>query len=523
MHKILKTIFLITILIGVGLWAGAQQRGTVTPRVAGLEGDSVYMALLGQEYMLKGQEDSLVRVIADKRTAFAADTTDRARKSNEILQLETQVFGLRNRIGSITSRTNAIEQEFILHNMAQGKTVATNTGAGTAAGSSTSGDPNLKNLLDYPYVKNNLAGPEMELLRKAQRDQPAVDRLGEQFLDIYQQIKPLVESYDTIASPAEAQQVYDEWRRGVTGINGLENALDEAWGDPYGDRIYLYSYLLDRLNRTAVLDSLNRVEQEIKRTQHAEAGEVMSPAFAAYPAQLALVAAYEQALAGQFGLPQALDSLGGVVARARKLDYRMPRIEVQEREFVPYADPVQGEEQLYNSQHPIPALDVPAEGTFYSVTIGTFASQPSMETFRKVSPIYSLRLPDRRLRYFIGLYRTYGDAVDAVAKLKEWGFRRPEAVMWKNGEFSNLAAATEEAQGLFRVEFSTATGDLPAQAKEVTDRYARHREVVRTGTTYSVGIFENRLQAQELANALGKVAGVSSQVVEISPEAEPEN
>ncbi|MDR2937062.1 MAG: hypothetical protein LBU80_06975 [Rikenellaceae bacterium] len=520
----MKHIFAVAILAGGGLWTGAQERGTVIPRVAGLEGDSVYMALLVREHDLKTQEDSLVHVIADKRAAFAADTTDRARKSNEILQLETRIFGLRNRIGSVTAQTNTIEQEFILYNMAQGRPVATNTGTETTttSGNGTAGDPNLKNLLDYPYVKHNLARPEMELLRKAQRDQPATDRLGERFSAVYQQIKQLVESYDTVSSPAEAQQLYDQWRRGAATIDSLENALDEVWNDSYGDRIYLYSYLLDKLYRTAVLDSLNREEQEIKRTQNIAAGGMMSPTFAAYPARLALVAAYEQALARQFGLPQALDSLGRVVARARELDYRMALIEVKEKEFIPFADPVQHDEAIYNSQTPIPTLEIPSEGTFYSVMIGIFANQPSMDTFRKVSPVYSLRLPDRRLCYFIGLYRTYGDAVDAAAKLKEWEFRRPEPVIWKNGEFSNMADAADQAQGLFRVEFSNTTGELSAQVKEVTDRYARHREVVRTGTTYSVGIFENRLQAQELSDALGKVADISSRVVEMEPT-EPEN
>ena len=73
----------------------------VKARIAGLEDNAEYMALLSDGVRLQQQEDSVMRVIEQNRKLFAEDVENRAKYGEAILALEEQVFSLRNRKGDI--------------------------------------------------------------------------------------------------------------------------------------------------------------------------------------------------------------------------------------------------------------------------------------------------------------------------------------------------------------------------------------------------------------------------------------
>ena len=91
--------------------------GQVSARVAGLEGNSKYMALLLQEKQLHQREDSVMNVISQTRKLFAAATAEREKYGQEILRLEGELFDIRNRIGEVGNSINVIEQEYVLEHM----------------------------------------------------------------------------------------------------------------------------------------------------------------------------------------------------------------------------------------------------------------------------------------------------------------------------------------------------------------------------------------------------------------------
>ena len=91
--------------------------GQVSARVAGLEGNSKYMALLLQEKQLHQREDSVMNVISQTRKLFAAATAEREKYGQEILRLEGELFDIRNRIGEVGNLINVIEQEYVLEHM----------------------------------------------------------------------------------------------------------------------------------------------------------------------------------------------------------------------------------------------------------------------------------------------------------------------------------------------------------------------------------------------------------------------
>lgn len=105
-------------LFAVALSTGLQGQ-QVTARVAGLESNAKYMSLLEQEQRLHRTEDSVVQVINDTRKLFTAETTDSEKEQlgTKILQLEKELFEIRNQQGVTANEIGAIEQDFILKNL----------------------------------------------------------------------------------------------------------------------------------------------------------------------------------------------------------------------------------------------------------------------------------------------------------------------------------------------------------------------------------------------------------------------
>ena len=110
--KIIFSLFVITLP-----FAGIGQE--ITARVAGLENDSTYMSLLKKEQLLRHTEDSIVQTINTTRQLFTSDIpeSEKEQYATKILQLEKELFEVRNQQGITTNEISVIEQDFILKNL----------------------------------------------------------------------------------------------------------------------------------------------------------------------------------------------------------------------------------------------------------------------------------------------------------------------------------------------------------------------------------------------------------------------
>lgn len=455
----------------------------------GQQQDSVYTALLGEEQALRAREDSLLGVIRSQRALLAADTTDRYDRSQAILRMEEAVFGLRNQLGVVASKINGIEQERILSDLFRPVEMPPTVSEPTT---------NEPNLIDNAYFRENLSPEEYRQLKDAIAGQPEIERLILDYQADYQALEYIAESYALARVQPVADSIYTQYRLRTALIRQKENTFRTLWGERYNQQVYLYSYLLDKLNRTTDLAALNEKNRD---REVFDAERVISVAFASYPGQRALLTGYELALADALKLTAATDSLRHAVPTAPHLAF--PKIELTEKEFVAYQDITFPEVLPYTVDNPVSELEIPEAGTYYSVTIGKFAQRQPVSTFRGAVPV-AYRREGAQWHYFIGLFRTYGEAADAVQQLKEAGFRRPEAVRWKDLEYTNLASEAAENEGLFRVRIQTA-GELPDEIREVLTRYARTKEITRVGDVFYVGTFTDRLQVDEVIQALERV------------------
>ena len=482
----------IVILLLSGVPARGQGAGASAPAQ-----DSLYTVLLQEEQVLRVRTDSLLNVIDRQRELLRADTTDLRARSQAILRLEETVFALRNRMGVVASKINGIEQEYILNNLLRPAAEEPLVPVFAADGS---------NLIDHPYFRENLSADEYRQVRAGKAVQPQLDRLVSNYRSDYRELENLVEAYARETARPAADSIYARYRRLVARIQRTEREFEQLWGERYDQEIYLYSYLLDKLNRMEDLAALN--EQSRDRPVF-DAGQVMSTALAAYPGQRSLLTGYELALADALKFSAAADSL----RRIGKMEENpaLPKIELKEKEFVPYENISFPEASPYTAENPIPVLEIPETGTCYSVMVGTFSQRQAVSIFRGAVPL-SYRRAGTQWRYFAGLFRSYGDVAEAVEQLEEAGFRRPEAVRWRDGVYTNLAEEAAEKGGLFRVEIRTA-GELPEDIRGVLARYARGKEITRIGDLFYAGTFTNSLQADEVVEELKRI-GIEAERVE---------
>ena len=104
------------------------QQPAVEARIAGLENNAEYMSLLGEDARLQQREDSIVNAVAQLRRQLREDPARRQEYSQQILQLESRIFEIRNAKGRLIDRINTIEQEWVLANL-NGGVPSANTAA----------------------------------------------------------------------------------------------------------------------------------------------------------------------------------------------------------------------------------------------------------------------------------------------------------------------------------------------------------------------------------------------------------
>ncbi len=471
------------------------------PRVSGLENDSVYMRLLYEELKLRSGEDSVAGVIRTRRAAFSSDTTDRARRAAELLALEEELFQIRNNLGIIAAETNSIEQQYILRNLDRG------SGSGSSLPSDRTEYDGL--LYGHPFIAQNLPPEDYRWLDSSARTPAPVLRAVDSFRTVYDKLRQIEREYEGSETQNRSDSLFVLYRMENYALRSLESVLLREWV-PYFDRkIYLFSMLLDRMNKSSELSALN---EAAKASRLSAPESYLSPVLAEYPAQWALLRDYEAALARSLGVAapprefaeQAPESLA------------FPLIRLEEKEYAAYGDVEFVTPTVYDASNPIPPIAIPEQGTYYSVTVGTFANRTAPSVFRNAVPVAYERLPGGQWRYFVGLFRSYGEAVEAVETLKKAGFRRPEPVRWKDGKYENLAREAAANQGRYRLVLD-GVGELSGYVREVIGRMAPNKEISRVGDTYYIGVFTDRLQAGELAEALSEPTGSAVRIEEMEP------
>jgi hypothetical protein len=179
-------------------------------------------------------------------------------------------------------------------------------------------------------------------------------------------------------------------------------------------------------------------------------------------------------------------------------------------------------------------LDEPIqkEGITYKIRIGIFSKAPTEAQLKNLSPVTTEKRGSST-RYYVGVFKTYNDALKALGEVKKKGFKDALVDAWVNGKpeqtstarnkekQSTQKAATSKAKPggkstVYRVNvvvFGKVLGIIPALLSSVSDG----RDVVRKtnpdgSTTFSVGIYTKQVEADGVKRAL-ELEGLGSEGV----------
>ena len=284
MVEVTQTMFrriLIYALGAVFLTAGGvrAQQPEVEARIAGLEGNAEYMSLLREDAQLQIREDSIVNAVERMRRQLREDPGKRQQYSQEILQLESRIFEIRNAKGRLIDRINTIEQEWVLASL----NGAAQQPAASAEKSPAEAVPDslkVRNLVDNLYFREHLPAEDYAALRDAQRQEMrAVDYVNRYFAN-HDTLTELAETYAAVQTEAEAMEVFERYNA-LQGVNrALADSLAATWNSIFDNKSYAYGYLLDKMGEEEVLAREEEALSEASRQLSALQGETASDAVA---------------------------------------------------------------------------------------------------------------------------------------------------------------------------------------------------------------------------------------------------
>ena len=121
-----------------------------------------------EDAQLQMREDSIVNAVERARRQLRENPAARQQYSQDILQLESRIFEIRNAKGRLIDRINTIEQEWVLANL----NGAASQPAGPAAENPAAEIPDslkVRNLVSNPYFREQLPEADYAALVEAQR------------------------------------------------------------------------------------------------------------------------------------------------------------------------------------------------------------------------------------------------------------------------------------------------------------------------------------------------------------------
>ena len=491
-------VLLAVLVAGVVTDASAQE---VTARIAGLESNAEYMEMLREEAALQAREDSVTMVVNRVRRQLRDDPSQRASYAAEILRCEEQLFTIRTERGRLTDRINTVEQDWVLANLDLSRpasAVPADAGAGTPLPDSLQ----TADLVHNAYFREQLPAADYRALLEAQHGERTAFDLAAAFAENYEAIEMLKIAYDTVSAETPAAVLYERYRALQSRDRALCDSLRKVWGTIYDNKNYAYSYLLDKLGRD---DLLGRNEEQMASVRQ-QMASVRSRYHADEPTDYLLqkqaLIDQETELAGALGLTEAHDSLLRVAAALRSVDYRLPKLFVEERMFLDYEPIDFVTPAKYNASNHIPEVKVYDRGTIYRILLGTYANRTNGGYLFKGAYPLGYEKVDGKYAYYAGGYRTLDEARAAQEQMRKKGFRRPEIIVWNDGVRTNLADAAEEGHApMFRVEIG-GLDDFTGELRTAVLAAADGCEISRAGRNFIVGPLADKAVAERVADLL---------------------
>ena len=520
MKKIYTTL---TLIFAISAFAIADSQ---EPDFPGLQGNERYMTLKETNTLLQQREDSIQNVIAKTREEFAQrNNTDSLTNeqidifTSQILNLEEQIFELRQQRGDVITELNNIEQEYILAHMFA---PAPETETTEESIEETIVSPVEQRMLIHNDIfRRSLTDEDYAELESAQREDEQMAALCNDFQSLYTKFENTTRDYMETTSESVADSLFSVYHSLKREIAILNDAIDSQWAHIIDTKYYAYGYILEKGFRYDLLDNSSEQFSEMQQRCAEKDGLYVSDAIMHYAIGHPTLLDFEIAVAEDLGLQQAADSLHSAKRDFVAPNYRQEMVELERRLFIDYEPIIIGRTNYYTNSNPVPPLKVYERGTIYRILLGKFRSKQPMTLFKGVQPLFITTEEDLYC-YYAGGYATLKEAEEAQLFLREKGFKKPEICRWRDGEMINIDTLEEEetdnttplvgSRYIVMLECDT----IDEALRQTITATSPDKVISRRGAQFAIGTFTDYAEATALLTALAEQhPDVSATIVEL--------
>lgn len=520
MKKIYTTL---TLIFAISAFAIADSQ---EPDFPGLQGNERYMTLKETNTLLQQREDSIQNVIAKTREEFAQrNNTDSLTNeqidifTSQILNLEEQIFELRQQRGDVITELNNIEQEYILAHMFA---PAPETETTEESIEETIVAPVEQRMLIHNDIfRRSLTDEDYAELESAQREDEQMAALCNDFQSLYTKFENTTRDYMETTSESVADSLFSVYHSLKREIAILNDAIDSQWAHIIDTKYYAYGYILEKGFRYDLLDNSSEQFSEMQQRCAEKDGLYVSDAIMHYAIGHPTLLDFEIAVAEDLGLQQAADSLHSAKRDFVAPNYRQEMVELERRLFIDYEPIIIGRTNYYTNSNPVPPLKVYERGTIYRILLGKFRSKQPMTLFKGVQPLFITTEEDLYC-YYAGGYATLKEAEEAQLFLREKGFKKPEICRWRDGEMINIDTLEEEdtdnttplvgSRYIVMLECDT----IDEALRQTITATSPDKVISRRGAQFAIGTFTDYAEATALLTALSEQhPDVSATIVEL--------
>lgn len=478
------------------------------PRIAGMEHDSTYMALLHKEYLLSRQLDSLEGATFEARQRFREEPQQRDEHTATILSLESQSMALQSEKRTLDNRLKTLEHDWLLKHWEQ--PTASQPDEEKEENRNYEAEPQKRYLTANACFRGELPASDYALLCQMQEQERDAAQCIEQYAENYALLLEKQQQHLLATEQGEADALYDQMDSLLMANNTLDSRLRELWEPIFDHKSYAYAYLLDRLNCDLLLESQIERLNEAQREADAKEGEFASDALVDYFIEKRALVSCEMEVASACQLFSARDSLQQEADYLASVEFRLPRISPERRHLLDYAS-IEFPKKVSYTTYTIPACTVYETGTIYRIRLMDSRYRQQANIFRGVEPLYLLQEGGRYI-YFTGGFASLTEARLGCEQLTAKGFKMPVVVRWVDGKREEVSA--EESDTTFRIEIS-GTDLLSDEVRELIREAAPGREISRMGSTFRIGGLPDPTTAEDLARKIRlKEGALTVKVVE---------
>jgi hypothetical protein len=97
----------------------------------------------------------------------------------------------------------------------------------------------------------------------------------------------------------------------------------------------------------------------------------------------------------------------------------------------------------YSSVNPVPIDEPLPDGVAYKIQLGAFSKPLPVNTFKGLTPLSGEKLANGVIKYYVGLFRRFTDAGDALRKVHEYGLKDAYIVAFYNRKIINPERAKQ--------------------------------------------------------------------------------